>query len=275
MVSVDRFLEYVDQIADEKPSYKLGHDGTGGKCDCIGLIIGAIRRADGKWPGIHGSNYAARNEMRTLDAISGKDDLTVGEVVYKAKSTGDIGYSLPSRYKSSADRLDYYHVGVVRSVSPLKIVHCTSPGIVVDKKLGKWAHHGQLSRVDYSGTGDTEQSGKEETREDVAKPMQTAIVTADTGNTVNLRKSASTASTVLAKVPVGTNVEISTESGKWTMVTYGGKTGWMQSKYLVSSDQQGSAETNENIMARLDDVERRLSALEAWKNMASQTTEVH
>lgn len=39
MVSVDVFLEYVDQIADEKPAYKLGHDGTGGKCDCIGLPL--------------------------------------------------------------------------------------------------------------------------------------------------------------------------------------------------------------------------------------------
>lgn len=271
MVSVDGFLEYIDQIADEKPAYKLGHDGTGGKCDCIGLIIGAIRRADGKWPGIHGSNYAARNEMRTLDAIASKDDLTVGEVVYKAKSPGESGYRLPSRYNSSADRLDYYHVGVVRSVDPLKIVHCTGPGIVFDKKIGKWAYHGHLSRVDYGDTGSAEKSDGEETREDVAKPMQTAIVTADRGNTVRLRKSASTASTTLAKVPVGTEVEIGAKSGAWTKISYNGKTGWMQSKYLVASDQQESTAGDADIMRRLDAIESRISALEALQNMAPQT----
>lgn len=49
MVTMDAWLSKVDEIAAEGPSYKLGHDGSDGSCDCIGLIIGAIRRAGGTW----------------------------------------------------------------------------------------------------------------------------------------------------------------------------------------------------------------------------------
>ena len=45
MVHMEAWLSKVDEIAAEGPSYKLGHDGSDGTCDCIGLIIGAIRRA--------------------------------------------------------------------------------------------------------------------------------------------------------------------------------------------------------------------------------------
>ncbi len=253
MITVSQFLESVDQIAGEKPTYKLGADGTGGKCDCIGLIIGAIRRAGGKWTGTHGSNYAARNEMNTLAQIVGTGDLSVGEVVYKAKSPGDSGYSLPSRYDKSGDRRDYYHVGVVRSVYPLKIVHCTGPGIVEDTRLGKWSYHGMLSRVDY-GTGEKQPAETPKEEEGADEPMTNATVTADRGSTVNLRKTP--AGSLLVKVPVGTEVEIEETSGSWSKVSYAGKTGWMQSTYLARN------QSYKDVLNRLDAIEKRLDALE-------------
>ena len=69
MVHMDAWLRKVDEIADEGPSYQLGHDGSDGTCDCIGLIIGAIRRAGGKWTGTHGSNWAARNTMVSIGPV--------------------------------------------------------------------------------------------------------------------------------------------------------------------------------------------------------------
>lgn len=51
MVTTESFLRGVDAIAGGKPTYRLGHDGSDGTCDCIGLIIGAIRRAGGTWDG--------------------------------------------------------------------------------------------------------------------------------------------------------------------------------------------------------------------------------
>ena len=156
-ISLPDFLSRVEEIAAENPSYRTGGSGKDGTCDCIGLIIGAIRRAGGSWPGTHGSNYAARYETRNLEKITNQNALRVGELVYKHRSPGEAGYDLPVRYRNHPDRNDYYHVGVVMSVSPLRILHMTTPSIQTDTKLGRWSHHGWCSRVT------DRQDGREET----------------------------------------------------------------------------------------------------------------
>ena len=232
MVTMKSFLRGVDAIAEEKPTYRLGHDGSDGACDCIGLIIGAIRRAGGKWTGTHGSNWAARNAMDTLHAVADPDDLQVGQAVFKAAEPGQSGYNLPDRYKGDADTRDYYHVGVVRSVSPLDIVHCTGPGIVHDRKLGKWNYAGWLAMV-------SRESEKEDAK------MKTAIVTAESGSTVNLRKTPEGA--LLDRVPVGSAAQVLDTLYGWARVTVAGQTGWMDKRYLLmqgsgAEDASGSAD---------------------------------
>ena len=218
MVTMESFLRGVDAIAEEKPTYRLGHDGSDGTCDCIGLIIGAIRRAGGEWNGTHGSNWTARNAMDTLHAVADPGDLQVGQVVFKAAEPGQSGYNLPDRYKGDADTRDYYHVGVVRSVSPLDIVHCTGPGIVHDNKLGKWNYAGWLRMVSL-GNDEGEATG-----------MQTAVVTAESGSTVNLRKTPHGA--LEDRVPVGSTAQVLDTMDGWARITVSGKTGWMDMKYL-------------------------------------------
>ena len=210
-VTLSAFLTAVDAIAAERPAYRLGGKAEDGTCDCIGLIIGALNRCGMKWPGIHGSNWAARNAMAWLLPVSDASDLTVGDIVYKARRQGETGYSLPERYAADPDRSDYYHVGVVRSVSPLRIVHCTSPGgVVTDAKLGKWAYRGGLTLVDRS----------DYRPEDTAEPVctGTATVTASSGSTVNLRPGASKSGKVLMKVPVGSEVTVLEVNGSWAKV---------------------------------------------------------
>lgn len=218
MVTMESFLRGVDAIAEEKPIYRLGHDGSDGACDCIGLIIGAIRRAGGKWTDTHGSNWAARNAMDTLHAVTDPVDLHVGQAVFKAAEQGQSGYNLPDRYKGDADTRDYYHVGVVRSVSPLEIVHCTGPGIVRDNKLGKWNYAGWLRMVSRGND------------EGEAEKMQTAVVTAESGSTVNLRKTPHGA--LEDRVPVGSTAQVLDTMDGWARITANGKTGWMDLKYL-------------------------------------------
>ena len=160
--NLSAFLAAVDAIAAERPTYRLGGKAEDGTCDCIGLVIGALTRCGVKWPGIHGSNWAARNAMAWLLPVSDASDLTVGDIVYKARRPGETGYSLPDRYAADPDRSDYYDVGVVRSVSPLRIVHCTSPGGVVnDTKLGKWAYRGGLSLIGEAEDTVKERAGSE------------------------------------------------------------------------------------------------------------------
>ena len=127
---VQKFLAMIDVIKRLNPAYKQPGDGSNGVCDCIGLIIGALKRMGIKWPGIHGSNYAARYQTVGLAYIESVSQLNLGDAVYKGVNNEGIGkkpcnggtfthkYDLPSRYKPgkqyyNKDLLDYYHVGVV------------------------------------------------------------------------------------------------------------------------------------------------------------------
>lgn len=236
MISKDKFLEKVQEIAASKPSYKLGHDGSDGTCDCIGLIIGAIRRAGGSWTGIHGSNYAARYEMRELLPVMDAGELNPGDVVYKARTPGQEGYALPERYKNDPDKRDYYHVGVVTATSPLEITHCTGPGIVRDTKLSKWTYRGRLEKVDYDGA------------EGMETMAQTAKVTATSGSVVKMRSKPSTSDGLYWEVPVGAEVQVAEVTGSWAKVRYGDRTGYMMVTFLDMGGQEapetgGKAET--------------------------------
>ena len=226
MISKDKFLEKVQEIAASKPSYELGHDGSDGTCDCIGLIIGAIRRAGGSWTGTHGSNYAARYEMRELLPVTDAGELCLGDVVYKARTPGQSGYDLPEKYSADPDKRDYYHVGVVTAVSPLEITHCTGPGIVGDTKLGKWTYRGRLKKVAYDET-------------EAVEPMaQTATVVADSGRTVKMRSAPSTSSGLYWDVPVGATVQVASVDGAWAKVRYDDRAGYMMTTFLDMGAQE-------------------------------------
>lgn len=221
-ITRERFLEKVEEIAATDIVYQEGKDGSNGACDCIGLIIGAIRRAGGSWTGIHGSNYAARYEMRELLPVMDAGELNLGDAVYKARMPGEEGYALPERYKNDPDQRDYYHVGVVTAVEPLEITHCTGPGIVRDTKLGKWTYRGRLEKVNYDGTS-----------QEVGTMVQTATVVADSGSKVKMRSKPSTSDGLYWEVPVGALVQVAEVSGEWAKVRYGDRTGYMMAKFLV------------------------------------------
>lgn len=221
MISLDTFLQCVQENVSRIHGYELGHDGSDGKCDCIGLIIGALALAGFKWPGVHGSNWAARNAMSSFGHIANAGEMFLGEIVYKAREPGEAKYDLPDRYKDSGDLRDYYHVGVVTGIDPLCITHSTGVegGIKRDTAQGAWKWGGKLKYVDYNAGGGDERSW--------------AIVTAANGKPVNLRKSPSTKSAVITTVPVGTYVLVlSIVDPEWRKVEANGKTGYMMAEYL-------------------------------------------
>lgn len=233
---LEAFIAQVEAIAQASPVYRLGGDGSDGTCDCIGLVIGAIRRAGGAWTGTHGSNYAARYEMRELLPVTDAGELCLGDVVYKARTPGQAGYALPERYKNDPDQRDYYHVGVVTATSPLEITHCTSPGIVRDTKLGKWTYRGRLKKVGYDSA------------EGVETMAQEAKVTAASGSTVKMRSKPSASDGLYWEVPVGAEVQVAEITGGWAKVRYGDRTGYMMAAFLDMDGQEapeegGSAES--------------------------------
>ena len=238
-IALQAFLDAADAIAAESPSYKLGHDGSDGECDCIGLIIGAIRRSGGTWSGTHGSNYAARNEMAYLLPVTDADDLNVGEVVYKAAMPGQTNYALPSHYSGDPDQRDYYHIGIVRSVAPLRIVHCTSPGgITTDTKLGRWTHRGWLTKISQEG-------------ETPMTTTTTAVVVAESGNTVRMRATPSTTERTYWDVPVGATVPVSGHQDGWSRIAYNGRAGWMMDKFLFVAGSEQPQEVGDTVTITL------------------------
>lgn len=233
---IQRFLEQIRILKSKKLTYRQPGDGSDGTCDCIGLIIGALKRMGIKWNGIHGSNYSARNRTINLQRIQSASQLEVGDIVYKAYNPGEAKYNLPDRYKPgkqyyNGDLRDYYHVGVVTSISPLNITHMTSPTMKVDTSLSKWGYFGKCSLL----TEDSKPApvnpipapGQD------AKEGAKAIVTAPSGRYVKMRQQPSTRCGVYDEIPVGAAVTLIEPGEEWAKISYGRRTGWyMMAKYL-------------------------------------------
>ena len=223
-MTLSDFLSGVQAIADARPQYRLGHAGDDGYCDCIGLIIGACERNGIDWTGVHGTNWWARHYTDSLMTVTDAEDLALGDIVYKARNPGETGYDLPDRYDKDPDKRDYYHVGVVTSVHPLVIMHCTKSGsvdgVTTDSKLGKWAYKGQLSLIDY---------GAADKPDEAPVVNGEAIVTAPSGSTVNLRKSPG--GSVMQRIPIGTAVEVLAVDNGWAKIRVPVE-GYMMAEYL-------------------------------------------
>lgn len=235
------FLGKVEEIRKTNPAYKQPGDGSNGTCDCIGLIIGSIRRMGLKWSGIHGSNYAARYQTDGLKRITSAASLALGDVVYKAREKGQAKYALPSRYEKgheyyTGDLKDYYHVGVVTQVNPLRITHMTSPRMKVDTSLGAWAYAGKAKPVEKAAKDDPSPSPKPE-----PSTGSRAVVWAANGAPVKMREYPSTACRTWISVPLGTEVLITDPGEEWAKIDGYGRQGWyMMSKFLdVVGDGKG------------------------------------
>ena len=228
-MNIAQFLENIQKNKNRINRYELGHDGSDGACDCIGLIIGAWRLGGQKWNWTHGSNYTARH---LVDNLAENAPLALGDLVFKARGPQDSGYKLPDTYRSGPDLRDYYHVGVVTSAAPLMITHCTEVpgGIKTDSSRGKWLYSGQFKKLE---------------REEEIRMGKTMIVTAESGRTVNLRSAAGMVYPVLEQVPVGDLVEVISEADGWAYIQYGNRRGYMMAKYLTegTEDQAGNSTT--------------------------------
>lgn len=111
--------------------------------------------------------------MHDLNPLRGAGQLRRGELVFRAHEPGAKGYALPSRYASSADRRDYYHVGVVMQTSPLRILHCSGGGVKADTSASRWQFHGMLTM--FAGRMGLMQIGDSG---DAVKGLQSALMAA-------------------------------------------------------------------------------------------------
>lgn len=238
------FVDHVLQIADKRPTYREGGTGKDGTCDCIGLIMGAMYAMGRKKYPMHSTNYFARYQMRDLHDITSEMDYRYGMVVYKSRAdTAGLNarYHPGGRYYTG-DMLDYYHVGVVTSLMPLHITHCTSGGgangIKTDYAIGEWRYGGEIIGLNY--TQNTNGC-------DAMEVLYRATVTAPSGSTVNLRESPRADGKLLDRVPIGTEADVWEDAQGWSHIkTDSGQVGYMQSKFLSKTgepEEQPAAET--------------------------------
>jgi len=119
--------------------------------------------------------------------------------------------------------LDYYHVGIVKQVSPLCIVHCTksakTDGITYDDKLGAWKYAAFLNAIQY----------KEVTEMSIVKGMYT-VGNIPEDETVRVRAGPGKNYKTVDKLVYGTEVEVVGESGEWALLTTGG---YIMTAYLT------------------------------------------
>lgn len=229
---LQKFLQKALQLFNSNPKRREPGDGSDGYCDCIGYLIGSLRRTGLKWTGIHGSNWAARKEAVNLHPVKSVNDLEVGDMVLKACEPGTSGYALPARYKKggqyyNGDLKDYYHAGLVYSKNPFQIRHMSSK-MTIDTKIGKWNYAARLRPLVNAG------AYKEDGPVTPTIPSSgtQAKVTAPSGGTVNMRKTPRLSGALITRIKLGEIVEILEPGEEWCKIKYGNKTGYMMAKFL-------------------------------------------
>lgn len=227
----DKFVNKCEDIVVAKPVYKNGASSTS-ECDCIGMVKYGLRQ-NGINFSTSGTNYSFRHHVDNIRSIHSASDLKFGDVVFKAYEPGQSGWNLPAKYQQggseyNGDLNDYYHIGVVKSVNPLEIIHMTSPTAKRDTKIGTWVYAASLKSQYVEDAPSPEPPGPGPTPE----PGQQATVYAENGKPVKLRAKPSTNCGLYDELPVGTVVDVvSVRSDGWTCANYKNRHEW----YIMTS----------------------------------------
>lgn len=236
MIGVSGFVARVEKIAARDLKYRIGGVGKDGTCDCIGLIMGAMYEGGQKPYDLHSTNYFAR--FQTLEMKNANEkELCFGQLLYRARTNQDRlnGRYQPGGKYYNGDLLDYYHVGVVTSVKPLRIIECTEygdvTGIVVNTRFKNWHYSGKLRGVLYDNTDMGGIYVKEE--EEIVPMYKARVITQE--DPLTLR--ATPDGRKIGSIPKGAMVDVMTE-GEWPRVRYGEALGYVSGKYLEKIETQ-------------------------------------
>ena len=86
------------------------------------------------------------------------------------------------------------------------------------------------------------------------------------GDTVNLRESASTSAKIIAKVPVGSTIQVEEDKGQWCKILYNGRPGYMMSNYIEYAGQEDETDTltpeqHDMIEQALKEIEKQIDVI--------------
>ena len=244
--------------------------------DCSGAWVRCYKKHG--YNILHGSNSIFRKECSSTGQITSKNDLKVGMMVFKNRFDGKE----PEKYKN--DGLgNFYHIGAVTSVNPLVITHATSPNAKQDKKfnanMNGWTHWGVGNKVEISDVVDNnlDDGGNETVATSGELQDKNCKVIANSGSTVNIRKSESQKGELVVRVPIGDTVLVTSDSGnsyvgvRWEDATgiykHIGKvyTGYMAREFLTIYDENYITDDSEDpdnvdviVIDEKSDLEKRI-----------------
>lgn len=237
------------------------------RLDCQAFVEEMVKRAGGSMA-YAGSNHMFRNACTWLGTVT--DAKALGKLIPGALlfiHAWDGGE--PAKYR--ADSLgNASHVGLYCGVGGAEVVHSSASrgGVCFSTLKNGWTHVGWAKEIDYGSEG--ERMGEEFGPQ--AGATHTAKVTAPDGNPVKLRPSPDTGKPYIAKVPVGTAVDVLEVGNVWCTVVALGQRGYMMRRFLDLGEgvngggKPGSQEVPADLAAlcaRVDVLETRLDALEA------------
>ena len=225
-ITPEKYVEGINSIYIEQPTYRTGGDGSDGTCDCIGMVRGALKREGVESvSNMNGTNYAARHTLKTLQPLKKESQLRLGDIVMKTKDKDYQGMELPAQYRKGGNdysekwgETNFTHIGTVTQVNPIRITHMTSPTAKIDSSIKGWSHFDTLPWV--------KQAEEEEF------PAVWATVCAESGKTVKMRAKPSTMCRTYWDVPIGSEVVLTEPGDTWSGIIWNGRSGYMMTKFL-------------------------------------------
>ena len=184
--------------------------------DCSGLFVKAYHDQGQKI--YHGSNTIFREYLSQHGEISSEVDLQPGMAVFKWNS------HTPEKFKD--DLGDFQHIGLVTSVSPLRIIHASSVAgrVICDTKVGKWKYWGWLKGTVFS------------TQEPSDSPRASVTICSN-GGKVNLRTGNGIGFHRITSVQPGTSFPfIAKAENGWLAVLYRKQVAWVSEAYGKLND---------------------------------------
>lgn len=221
-LSKDTLIAEFQTMLSEHWSYIWGK-AEKGCVDCSGAFVYAFRQHG--MTIAHGSNAIARKYIIQLLPIS---EARAGMAAFKLRRPGEGGWELPEKYSGDPDQNDYYHIGLIDSDGKHVLNAQSTQAGFTRTDLSRWSMCGYLKDVDYDDADPDDQQEEEK--------LKTAIVTAPSGSTVNLRSAPSATAKLIDRLPVGSLVDVLEDFGEWMKISKGGKTGYMMSNYLEYSN---------------------------------------
>lgn len=208
--------------------------------DCQAFVENTVRRAGGDMGDYRGSNDMYRNacdKIMTLEDARIEGVIMPGTVLFIVEQDGGE----PGRYK--ADGLgNASHIGIY-SGGQYEVVHSSaSRGRVAASTLENgWTHIGWLKAVDYyddlpdgeEPSFDVDYSGATNLPKEGADTM-IGYINLPTDSNVKFRISPSSDSQWYGRINGGEQVDVLSDSGEWTRVKYGGKDGYVMSKFITT-----------------------------------------